>query len=246
MLGSILAIFIYLKTVVKVYSCLLSLVYTVAVTFAKLVLLLLLICLFGSCERAIKHKFIVFLTDLCHLFSTSLAPPSKLSNIAMNPNSIRSNSSTTNSHSTNSISSNIGYVNRAKLSQLLERLNQVILDKPQVVKLAVVCLLAEGHLLLQDLPGMGKTTLSHALAKLLGLDFNRVQFTNDMLPADILGMNIYNQSNMQFDFRKGPIFTQILLADEINRSSPKTQSALLEAMEGRLATVPIITHHLSA
>ena len=134
------------------------------------------------------------------------------------------------------MSSNIGYVNRAKLSQLLERLNQVILDKPQVVKLAVVCLLAEGHLLLQDLPGMGKTTLSHALAKLLGLDFNRVQFTNDMLPADILGMNIYNQSNMQFNFRKGPIFTQILLADEINRSSPKTQSALLEAMEEHQVT----------
>ncbi|WP_131668083.1 AAA family ATPase [Psychrobacter pygoscelis] len=130
----------------------------------------------------------------------------------------------------------MGFVNRAKLSQLLERLNQVILDKPQVIKLAVVCLLAEGHLLLQDLPGMGKTTLSHALAKLLGLDFNRVQFTNDMLPADILGMNIYNQSNMQFDFRKGPIFTQILLADEINRSSPKTQSALLEAMEEHQVT----------
>lgn len=130
----------------------------------------------------------------------------------------------------------MGFVNRAKLSQLLERLNQVILDKPQVIKLAVVCLLAEGHLLLQDLPGMGKTTLSHALAKLLGLDFNRVQFTNDMLPADILGMNIYHQSNMQFDFRKGPIFTQILLADEINRSSPKTQSALLEAMEEHQVT----------
>lgn len=136
----------------------------------------------------------------------------------------------------NSISPSHKHDNRAKLSELLAQLNQVVLDKPQVVKLALVCLLANGHLLLQDLPGMGKTTLAHALAKLLGLDFNRVQFTNDMLPADILGMNIYNQTTMQFDFRKGPIFTQILLADEINRSSPKTQSALLEAMEEQQVT----------
>ncbi len=119
----------------------------------------------------------------------------------------------------------------AKISQLIEQLNQVILDKPKVVRLALVCLLADGHLLLQDLPGMGKTTLAHGLAHLLGLSFNRVQFTNDMLPADILGMNLYNQAEHQFEFRKGAIFTQLLLADEINRSSPKTQSALLEAME---------------
>lgn len=121
--------------------------------------------------------------------------------------------------------------NQHQVAQLLIQLNQVVLDKPQVVKLALSCVLAGGHLLLQDLPGMGKTTLAQGLAQLLGLSFNRVQFTNDMLPADILGMSIYNQSAQSFEFRKGPIFTQLLLADEINRSSPKTQSALLEAME---------------
>ena len=135
-------------------------------------------------------------------------------------------------------------LNRAKINELLNQLNQVVLDKPQVVKLSMVCLLANGHLLLQDLPGMGKTTLAHALAQLLGLEFNRVQFTNDMLPADILGMSLYNQGTMQFDFRRGPIFTQILLADEINRSSPKTQSALLEAMEERQVTQDTQTYAL--
>ncbi|WP_157049352.1 AAA family ATPase [Psychrobacter urativorans] len=123
--------------------------------------------------------------------------------------------------------------NQRQVAQLLTQLNQVVLDKPRVVKLALSCVLAGGHLLLQDLPGMGKTTLAQGLAQLLGLTFNRVQFTNDMLPADILGMNIYDQAKLGFEFRKGPIFTQLLLADEINRSSPKTQSALLEAMEER-------------
>lgn len=123
--------------------------------------------------------------------------------------------------------------NQCQVAQLLAQLNQVVLDKPRVVKLALSCVLAGGHLLLQDLPGMGKTTLAQGLAQLLGLTFNRVQFTNDMLPTDILGMNIYEQAKLGFEFRKGPIFTQLLLADEINRSSPKTQSALLEAMEER-------------
>ena len=123
--------------------------------------------------------------------------------------------------------------NQQQVAQLLAQLNQVVLDKPRVVKLALSCVLAGGHLLLQDLPGMGKTTLAQGLAQLLGMTFNRVQFTNDMLPADILGMNIYDQAKLGFEFRKGPIFTQLLLADEINRSSPKTQSALLEAMEER-------------
>ena len=123
--------------------------------------------------------------------------------------------------------------NQQQVAQLLAQLNQVVLDKPRVVKLALSCVLAGGHLLLQDLPGMGKTTLAQGLAQLLGLTFNRVQFTNDMLPADILGMNIYDQAKLGFEFRKGPIFTQLLLADEINRSSPKTQSALLEAMAER-------------
>ncbi len=126
--------------------------------------------------------------------------------------------------------------NQRNIAHLLIQLNQVVLDKPQVVKLALSCVLAGGHLLLQDLPGMGKTTLASSLAQLLGLSFNRVQFTNDMLPADILGMNIYDPAKLDFEFRKGPIFTQLLLADEINRSSPKTQSALLEAMEERQVT----------
>ena len=123
-----------------------------------------------------------------------------------------------------------------QIVQLMIQLNQVVLDKPQVIKLALSGILAGGHLLLQDLPGMGKTTLAQGLAQLLGLTFSRVQFTNDMLPADILGMNIYDPAKLAFEFRKGPIFTQLLLADEINRSSPKTQSALLEAMEERQVT----------
>lgn len=126
--------------------------------------------------------------------------------------------------------------NQQKIAQLMKQLNQIVLDKSQVVKLALSGILAGGHLLLQDLPGMGKTTLAQGLAQLLGLSFSRVQFTNDMLPADILGMSIYDQSRGQFEFRAGPIFTQLLLADEINRSSPKTQSALLEAMEERQVT----------
>lgn len=123
-----------------------------------------------------------------------------------------------------------------KIQTLLTTLNNIVLDKEPVVKLALSCVFANGHLLLQDLPGMGKTTLAHALATLLGLQFNRVQFTNDMLPADILGMMIYNQAQATFEFRQGAIFTQLLLADEINRSSPKTQSALLEAMEEKQVT----------
>ena len=126
--------------------------------------------------------------------------------------------------------------NQQKIAQLIAQLNHIVLDKPQVVKLALSGILAGGHLLLQDLPGMGKTTLAQGLAQLLGLSFSRVQFTNDMLPADILGMSIYDQKKQQFEFRAGPIFTQLLLADEINRSSPKTQSALLEAMEERQVT----------
>lgn len=126
--------------------------------------------------------------------------------------------------------------NQQQIAQLLIQLNTIVLDKPQIVKLALSCVLAGGHLLLQDLPGMGKTTLAQGLAQLLGLSFSRVQFTNDMLPADILGMSIYDPAKLAFEFRPGPIFTQLLLADEINRSSPKTQSALLEAMEERQVT----------
>lgn len=116
-------------------------------------------------------------------------------------------------------------------TQLLDQIKHIVLDKDGACTLALACIFAGGHLLLQDLPGMGKTTLAHAIAKGLGLNFNRVQFTNDMLPADIIGMMIYNQTTHHFEFRKGAVFTQVLLADEINRTSPKTQSALLEAME---------------
>lgn len=133
-----------------------------------------------------------------------------------------------------------------KITALKLALNDIILDKPAVIDLSLACLLSGGHLLLQDLPGMGKTTLAHALAKGFGLDFNRVQFTNDMLPADILGMMIYNQSRHEFEFKQGAVFTQMLLADEINRSSPKTQSALLEAMEERQVTIDGTTHALPA
>lgn len=131
-----------------------------------------------------------------------------------------------------------------KINQLVNTLNQIVLDKESAIKLVVSCLLADGHLLLQDLPGMGKTTLAHALAVLFGMDFNRVQFTNDMLPADILGMMVYDQTRQEFYFRQGAIFTELLLADEINRSSPKTQSALLEAMEEKQVTQDGQSHAL--
>lgn len=115
--------------------------------------------------------------------------------------------------------------------QIIQALNQVILGKEHQIKLALTCLLAQGHLLIEDLPGMGKTTLAHALAQVCSLDFNRVQFTSDLLPADVLGVSVYDRNASVFKFHQGPIFTNILLADEINRATPKTQSALLEAME---------------
>lgn len=131
-----------------------------------------------------------------------------------------------------------------RLQAMLVSINDIVLDKPEVVKLAVACLLANGHLLLQDLPGMGKTTLAHAIANHLGLSFNRVQFTSDMLPADILGISLYKTDTSTFEFKPGPIFCQLLLADEINRSSPKTQSALLEAMEERQVSQDGVTRKL--
>jgi MoxR-like ATPase len=120
---------------------------------------------------------------------------------------------------------------RHQVEQALAALGEVLLGKEQPLRLALTCLLAEGHLLIEDLPGMGKTTLAHALARVLGLDDTRIQFTSDMLPADILGVSVFEPARGSFRFHPGPIFTQLLLADEINRSSPKTQSALLEAME---------------
>ncbi len=120
---------------------------------------------------------------------------------------------------------------RMHVEQALVSLAGVLLGKQQQVRLAMTCLLAEGHLLIEDLPGMGKTTLAHALARVLGLDDKRIQFTSDMLPADIIGVSIFEPQESRFRFHPGPVFTQLLLADEINRATPKTQSALLEAME---------------
>jgi MoxR-like ATPase len=126
---------------------------------------------------------------------------------------------------------------RHRLRDILEAANSVVLGKEQVVRLAVSCLLARGHLLLEDLPGVGKTTLALALAKILGLLFGRIQFTSDLLPADILGVSVLDPKKGTLSFRPGPIFHQIVLADEINRATPKTQSALLEAMaEGQVST----------
>ena len=127
--------------------------------------------------------------------------------------------------------------NASKIQAFLTQINQIILDKQQQTKLALSCLLAGGHVLFEDLPGLGKTTLSSALAHIAGLQFQRIQFTNDMLASDVIGVNMFNQKEHLFEFKQGPIFTQILLADEINRCSPKTQSALLEAMEEGVVTV---------
>lgn len=123
------------------------------------------------------------------------------------------------------------------LEELIQQANQIILGKPDAIKLALTCLLAGGHLLIEDLPGMGKTTLAHTLATLLGLDYQRIQFTSDLLPADVLGVSIYDRATESFHFHSGPVFAQLVLADEINRATPKTQSALLEAMEENQITV---------
>ncbi len=125
---------------------------------------------------------------------------------------------------------------RKFIETLVNEIGRVLLGKDEKIKLSLACLLADGHLLIEDLPGMGKTTLSHALAKVMGLSYNRVQFTSDMLPADILGISIFDPQQQQFTFHQGPIFAQVLLADEINRTTPKTQSALLESMEERQVT----------
>lgn len=130
------------------------------------------------------------------------------------------------------------------IQRAIEQINQIILGKEKETKLAMCCLLAKGHLLIEDLPGMGKTTLSHALASSLGLSYSRVQFTSDLLPADITGVSIFNQKNHDFTFHPGPIFNQVVLADEINRASPKTQSALLEAMEEKQVSVDGTSHQL--
>ncbi len=124
-----------------------------------------------------------------------------------------------------------------KLKSLLAQLNTVIVGKPSQIQDCVACLLAGGHLLIDDVPGVGKTTLAHALARSFGLQFSRVQFTSDLMPSDLSGVSIYERGKESFVFHPGPLFAQVLLADEINRASPKTQSALLEAMEEKQVTV---------
>jgi len=130
------------------------------------------------------------------------------------------------------------------LPQLINHIGQIILGKPLQIQQMITCVLAQGHILIEDVPGVGKTTLAHVLAKALGLSFQRIQFTSDLLPADILGVSIYDQQNAQFKFHQGAIFTQLLLADEINRATPKTQSALLEAMEEKQITIEGETYPL--
>ncbi|GAB2658355.1 AAA family ATPase [Arenimonas aestuarii] len=134
---------------------------------------------------------------------------------------------------------------RQALDDALAQVNQLVLGKPREVRLAFTTLLAGGHLLIEDLPGLGKTTLARAMAATLGLEFQRMQFTSDLLPSDIIGVSIYDQAAREFRFHPGPVFTQLLLADEINRAPPRTQSALLEAMAEHQVTLDGTTHSLS-
>ncbi len=131
-----------------------------------------------------------------------------------------------------------------RFEHIVEQISRVVLGKKDQIRLALTCLFGGGHLLIEDLPGIGKTTLAKVLAKCLGLRFQRIQFTSDLLPGDILGLSIYEQESATFHFYPGPIFTQVLLADEINRATPKTQSALLEAMEEEQATIEGATRPL--
>jgi MoxR-like ATPase len=135
---------------------------------------------------------------------------------------------------------------QASIQKATAQLNHVILGKSNQVRLSLTALLAGGHLLLEDLPGMGKTTLAHGLANVMGLDYKRVQFTSDLLPADVIGATVFDAKESQFQFRAGPIFSEIFLADELNRATPRAQSALLEAMEERQVSVEGETHTLPA
>lgn len=130
------------------------------------------------------------------------------------------------------------------LHQAISQLGEIIVGKPKALRLAITCLLARGHLLIEDQPGVGKTTLAHAIAAVMGLQYHRIQFTSDLLPADILGVSVYEQGSGQFKFHPGPVFAQLVLADEVNRATPKTQSALLEAMEERQVSIEGETRQL--
>jgi len=131
------------------------------------------------------------------------------------------------------------------IARLFNNIERVIVGKPQAIQLAIIALMAKGHLLIEDVPGVGKTSLAKALAKSLDLDFRRIQFTNDILPSDITGVSIYDQEEKRFHFQKGPLFANIVLADEINRSTPRTQSALLEAMNEKQVSVDNVTTPLN-
>ena len=131
-----------------------------------------------------------------------------------------------------------------RLQEAQAAVNQILLGKDKQVRLAFCCLLARGHLLIEDVPGVGKTTLAHAMARVIGSDYQRIQFTSDLLPADILGVSIYKREKDVFEFHPGPIFAQVILADEVNRATPKTQSALLEGMAERQVTIENQTHVL--
>jgi MoxR-like ATPase len=132
----------------------------------------------------------------------------------------------------------------AAVRPVLDALERIVIGKSRQIRLSVACLLARGHLLIEDLPGVGKTTLAHALAKTLGLTYHRIQFTSDLLPADVLGVSVFHRDSGRFEFHKGPVFSQLVLADEINRATPKAQSALLEAMEERQVTADGTTYSL--
>jgi len=133
---------------------------------------------------------------------------------------------------------------RTRLLAALASLNQVLLGKDREVRLALCCMLARGHLLIEDIPGVGKTVLAHALARVLGLSYQRIQFTSDLLPADVIGISVYDRASGRFMFHRGPVFAQLVMADEVNRATPKAQSALLEAMEERQVTIDGETHDL--
>ncbi len=139
---------------------------------------------------------------------------------------------------------NSSSANIIKLDNVINAISKIILGKKNAIKLAVACMIARGHLLIEDTPGVGKTTLAHTLAKVMGLDYKRIQFTSDLLPADILGVSVFNRDTNKFDFHQGPVFSNVLLADEINRATPRTQSALLEAMAEYQVTIDNETRSL--